>query len=259
MVRMNESRVVYLKSRPAALGGSDTPRVLVALGHALERIPSCPAGFTACVAHLQEQPVRVATQLAALRALQRFRDALFHAPGREVEMRQMWRETLAAGCYARLLATEIAGDAPLLTGAALLHRMGEVLALRALTHAEFNAGQRLSEEALLEAMAAQNGPLATRAMEQWSISEALRTLLLKWRSEEMWSSEDPSARHLALAQLLAFEHVHAGRSTPGVVETAFDQAQLPQSLLDQLRSAQPSIEALLLRAAPRMGTVALVQ
>jgi HD-like signal output (HDOD) protein len=211
------------------------------------------------VAHLQEQPVRLASQMMALRTLQRFRDALFHAPGREAEMRQLWRESLAAGCYARLLATELTVDAPLLTGAALLHRLGEVLALRALSHAEFNAGQRLSDAMLEEATAAQSAPLGARAMAQWSISESLRTLLVKWRSDELWSGDEPAPRHLALAQLLAFEHVHAGRSTPGVVEAAFDQARLPLSLLDLLRGAQPSIEALLLRAAPRMGTITLVQ
>lgn len=203
--------------------------------------------------------MRLASQMVALRALQRFREALFQAPGREMEMRQLWRESLTAGCYARLLASELMLDGPLLTGAALLHRLGEVLALRALTHAEFNAGQRLPDAVLSEVTAAQSEPLATRAMAHWSISDALRALLLKWRSEDMWNSDDLVARHLALAQLLAFEHVHVGRSTPGVVETAFDQARLPLSLLDLLRGAQPSIDALLLRAAPRMGTIALVQ
>ncbi|MGC4028416.1 MAG: HDOD domain-containing protein [Steroidobacteraceae bacterium] len=257
---MTDSRVVYLGSRAAAAApAADTPRVLAAFAHALERIPSCPGGFSACVAHLQEEHSKLAVQMAALRALQRFRDALFHAPGREVEMRQLWRESLTAACYARLLAAELAGDAPLLTGAALLHRLGDVLALRALAHAEFNSGQRLGGPVLQEVTAAQNGPLATRAITQWSLSDSLRSLLAKWRSDDVWTGDEPAARHLALVQLLAFEHVHAGRSTPGVVETAFDQAQLPLSLLDLLRGAQPSIDALLLRVAPRMGTIALVQ
>lgn len=255
---MTESRA-YIGPRPNTPPPGESPQVLAAFAHSLERIPVFPAAYSASVAHLQEEPSRVGAQLMALRTVQRFRDALFHAPGREVEMRLLWRESLAAGCYARLLATEVGTDAPLLTGAALLHRLGEVLALRALAHAEFSAGQRLSGSVLQEVTAVQNDPLATRAMTLWSLSDDVRRLLVEWRADDLWSEGRPAARHLALAQLLAFEHVHAGRSTPGVVEAAFDQAQLPLAVLGLLRGAQPSVDALLLRAAPHMGPVSLVQ
>lgn len=257
---MSDSRVVYLASRSTATTGPvESLRVLSAFAHSLERIPAFPMAYSATVAHLQDDAAKVASQLVALRTLQRFRDGLFHAPGREVEMRMLWRESLAAGCYARLLAGELGLDAPVLTGAALLHRLGEVLALRALAHAEFSSGQRLTGPVLQQVTAAQNDPLAERAMSAWSLSDDVRALLLQWRADDVWSEGQPAARHLALVQLLAFEFVHAGRSTPGVVETAFDQLQLPIAMLALMRGAQPSVDALLLRAAPHMGPISAVQ
>lgn len=257
---MTDSRVVYLASRgTAATGPVESLRVLSALAHSLERVPAIPPAYPATVAHLQEDPVKVSSQLGALRTLQRFRDGLFHAPGREVEMRLLWRESLAAGCYARLFATELSLDAPLLTGAGLLHRLGEVLALRALAQAEFSSGQRLTGAVLQEITAAHNDPLAARAMDAWALADAVRTLLAGWRADAVWTDGELAARHLALVQLIAFEHVHAGRSTPGVVESAFDQLQLPIQLLGTLRNSAPAVDSLLLRAAPHMGPLSLVQ
>ncbi len=254
---MTDSRVVYIGPRGRSAANPESPQVLAAFAHALNRIPARPAGYSACVAHLQEEPSRVVAQPLALRSLQRFRDVLFHAPGRELEMRVLWRESLAAAFYARLLATELREDAPLAAGAALLHRLGEVLALRALADAEFNAGQRLLGPVLQEVTAAQNEPLANRAMSLWTLSDELRALLLQWRAADVLTAGCGLARCLSLAQLLAFEQVHAGRATPGVVESACDQAQLPMALLETVRCAAPAIDAVLLRAASPMGPVSL--
>lgn len=257
---MTDSRVVYLGSRrPQSESAPDAPRVLSAFAHALNRIPARPAGFTACVAHLQEDPGRIASRVFAVRSLQKFRDALFHAPGRELEMRLLWRESLAAACFARLLAVELQADAPLLVGAALMHRLGEVLALRSLADAEFCAGQRLTGPVLQEVTAAQNEPLAGRAMTLWALSEELRALLLQCREDDVLGSGCDAARYLVLSQLLAIEHVQAGRCTPGLTETACEQAQVPLAPIEIVRGAAPAVDALLLRAAPSMGPISLLR
>ena len=158
---MSEARVVYLKSafRPAA-PSADPSRILAALGIALRELPARPAGFATCVAYLQEEAGRLAVRPIAVRALQKFRDSLFHAPGRELEMRMLWRESLATACCARLIGLATQLDAPLLTGAGLLHRLEEVLALRSLADAEFRSGQRLRGPVLQELAAARDDRLA---------------------------------------------------------------------------------------------------
>src|SRR5690606_14514200 len=138
------SNVVQL--RPA--GRTDpfapvAPRLLGALEAELARCPPRPQGITACVAWLQEPPAQLGARQMAVRTLEQLRDGLFSAPGRRAEMALLWREALASACYARIIAAQTGFDGPLLTGAGLLHRVGEIAALRALARAETASGLRL--------------------------------------------------------------------------------------------------------------------
>jgi hypothetical protein len=254
---MNGSRVVYLKtSGRAEEAASQTPRVLSAFAVALRRLPSRPTGFSACVSYLQDDAHKLASRPIAVRTLLRLRDALFCAPGREVEMRQLWRESLATACTARMVATALGGDAPLLTGAGLLHRLGEVIALRALAEAEFYTGHRLVGTVLRETIAARDEGLIARASGQWALSDNLREIIVDWRTNTLPDTRSDAGRQLTLAQLVAFEQLHAGQNTPGVVEVACTQMGVPSQVPDELRAMSAGIEALLTRAGPTMGPVA---
>ncbi len=63
---------------------------------------------------------------------------------------------------------------------------------------------------------------------------------------------------LAVAQLLGFEHVHAGRSTPFAPEAACDELHFPMPVLEQVRANGTGMEQLLLRAAAPMGPTSIV-
>jgi hypothetical protein len=230
---------------------------MAALGVTLRELPARPAGLASCVAYLQEEPARLSGRPIGLRTLQKFRESLFHSPGRELEMRLFWREALATACFARQLATGLSFDAPLLTSAGLLHRLGEVLSLRSLADAEFRSGQRLVGPVLQELAAANDSTLVARAIREWTLTDALRDLLLQWRQDHSSNSSSESARLLAVAQLLGFELVHAGRSTPFAAEMACEEMQFPVTILDQARAISAGIGQLLLRAAPPMGPVSL--
>jgi HDOD domain len=254
---MNESRVVYLKANGRAEeAASQTSRVLAAFSVALRRLPSRPMGFPACVSHLQDDAHKLASRPVAVRTLLRFREALFCAPGRELEMRQLWRESLATACTARMIATALGGNAPLLTGAGLLHRLGEVIALRALAEAELYSGQRLPGTAVREMISARDEDLVARASGQWALADELRDIIVNWRTSTLTESRTEAGRQLMLAQLFAFEQVHAGQNTPGVVETACADMGISAHLPDDLRATAAGIDALLIRAGPTMGPVA---
>lgn len=224
-------------------------RVIQAFKTALNRLPPRPVGVTACVAWLQQPPARLCDNKLAIRALQSLRDSLFVAPGREAEIGTLWREALATACYAQQLACATGLDAPLLTGVGLLHRAGEIGAVRALAQAEREAGQRLLGPVLREILAAGDDELASRVTRSWGLPGGLRLAIIRWREEQESLARPDCVTQLMLAQALNTELVHADTCTPGLVEAAAETLKLPMKLVAQARAATAGIAALLAQLA----------
>lgn len=227
------------------------PRLLDALGTELARCPPRPAGIATCVAWLQESADQLVQRQMAVRALESLRSTLFAAPGREAEMALLWREALASACYARIIAAQTSFDAPLLTGAALLHRTGEIAALRALARAECVAGQRLVGPVMQQIMTAHDDELVSRVTRSWSLPGELRLTILRWRDEQENLNRPLCVTLLMMAQALATELVHAATCAPGLVEVAQQSLGLPSKLLESARSATTGIATLLGKLAPQ--------
>lgn len=229
-------------------------RVLQAFRTALARCPPKPPGLTACVAWLQQTPAGLCNHKIALRALQGLRDNLFVAAGREREVALLWREALATACHARVVAAEASFDAPLLTGVGLLHRVGELTALRALAQAERDSGQRLIGPVMREIFAADDGELTSRVTRSWGLPGGLRLAIIRWREEQESLRRAESVSLLMLSQALATEQVHAATCTPGLVEAACETLKLPTGILERARAASAGIAALLDSLAPLPST-----
>jgi HD-like signal output (HDOD) protein len=221
-----------------------------ALAGELARCPPKPPGLAACVAWLQEPPQQLTSRQMALRALDNLRGALFSAPGRDAEMTLLWREALATACFARNVAGEMKFDAPLLTGAALLHRAGEIAALRALAQAEKSTGQRLVGPVMQQIMDAHDDELVSRVTRSWALPGELRLAILRWRDEQEDLNRPTCVTLLMMAQALATELVHAATCTPGLVEVAQQSLGLPARLVPSARAATDGIRALLKQLAP---------
>jgi HD-like signal output (HDOD) protein len=248
---MTGSSVVYLRprSRPEELA-TDAPRVVAAFSQSLLRAPPKPPGVAACIAYLQEPAEQLLARHMGLRALQNLRTALFASPGRDEEMALLWREAVATACYARVVALQARFDAPLLTGAGLLHRAGEIAALRALAAAERDSGQRLVGPVMNEILAARDDELVARVTRCWALPGELRLLILRWREEQNQMQRPESVSLLTMAQALATELVHAATCAPGLVDAAREALRLSNQLVEQARAATASIEALLTQIAP---------
>jgi hypothetical protein len=227
------------------------PGLLSALGAELSRCPPKPAGIAACVAWLQESPDQLARRQMAMRALENLRASLFCAPGRDAEMGLLWREALASACYARVIAGQMSFDAPLLTGAGLLHRTGEIAALRALARAEAVAGQRLVGPVMQQIMDAHDDELVSRVTRSWSLPGELRLTILRWRDEQENLNRPLCVTLLMMAQALATELVHAAACAPGLVEVAQQSLGLPARLVESARAATAGVAALLQQLAPQ--------
>lgn len=221
-----------------------------ALAAELARCPPKPPGLAACVAWLQEPAQQLASRQMALRALDNLRGALFTAPGRDAEMTLLWREALASACFARIVAGEMKFDAPLLTGAALLHRAGEIAALRALAQAENSTGLRLVGPVMQQIMDAHDDELVSRVTRSWALPGELRLTILRWRDEQENLNRPTCVTLLMMAQALATELVHAATCTPGLVEVAQQSLGLPARLVVSARAATDGIHALLKQLAP---------
>jgi HD-like signal output (HDOD) protein len=248
---MSASSVVYLQPRTRVeVMPPDAPRVITAFSAALLRAPPKPPGLAACVAYLQESAGLLQSRQMGIRALQNLRTGLFSAPGREVEMSLLWREGLATACYAREVAAQARFDSPLLTGAGLLHRSGEIAALRALAQAEQSAGQRLVGPVMQQILEARDEELVARVTRSWALPGELRLLILRWREEQNHAQRAEAVSLLTMAQAFATELVHAATCTPGLVEAAREALRLPQVLVEKVRAATAGIDALLAQVAP---------
>jgi hypothetical protein len=228
----------------------EAPRVVAAFSAALLRSPPKPGGIAACVGYLQEDAALIPGRQMGMRALQNLRGSLFSAPGREAEMSLLWREALATACYARVVAVLCHFDAPLLTGAGLLHHAGEIVALRALAQAERDAGQRLIGPVMQEILNARDDELVARVTRCWMLPCELRLLVMRWREEQDLLRRPESVSLLTMAQAFATELVHAATCTPGLVDAARESMNFPAALVDRVRASTAGIEALLNLLAP---------
>jgi hypothetical protein len=243
---MNAASVVYLKTPARNVEETGDARVLQELGLALRRVPPKPPGIAACTGYLQQDAARLAAWSVGIRALQAFRDALFCAPGREQEMSDLWRESLACACFARVLAIETQSNASLLTVAGLLQRAVDLVALRALAAAELASGQRLEGPVMQELAAARDEDLECRVISHWALSLPLGALLRGWRMEQPNATRAIDVRVLMLAQAMAAERVRESLTPPSLVESAAADLDLPMALVEKGRAAAADIEALLM-------------
>ena len=247
---MTSTNILQLQSRNNESAPRDA-RVIRAFSSALMRCPPKPMGFAACVAWLQEPAAQLGSRPMALRSLQSLRDSLFVAPGRDAEMGLLWREALATACYARVLAPEGGLNAPLLTGVGLLHRAGEVAALRALAQAERDTGERLAGPVVQEIFDAGDDELASRVTRSWGLPGELRLTIIRWREEQDSLRRPDSVTVLMMAQALTTELVHARTCTPGLAEAAREALKLPMKMMEQARAAAAGITTLLSAFEPQ--------
>jgi hypothetical protein len=242
--------VVTLQTRQSSAFAPEAPRVITAFGAALLRAPPKPTGLAACVGYLQESAALLPSRPMGIRALENLRSTLFVAPGREAEMKLLWREALATACYARVVADEAGFDAPLLTGAALLHRTGDIAALRALAQAEADAAQRLIGPVMQQILESRDDELVARVTRSWALPGELRLLVLRWREAQEHRRPDQAVALLTFAQALATELVHAATCTPGLVDAAGAALRMPARLVAKARSETAGIGSLLACVAP---------
>ena len=160
-------------------------------------------------------------------------------------MADLWRESLACACFARVLAIETQSNASLLTVAGLLQRAVDLVALRALAAAELASGQRLEGPVMQELAAARDEDLECRVISHWALSLPLGALLRGWRIDQPNATRSIDVRVLMLAQALAAERVRESIDAAQPGRGCGCGSRVALALVEKGRAATADIEALL--------------
>jgi hypothetical protein len=155
--------------------------------------------------------------------LESLQTAAFSAEGRAPELLALWQETLAAAVCARRVAERFAIDPSACVAAALLHRIGDALALSALARSEDDAGVRLDAPSRADLCATESSPMGQRALRWWCVPPNVAAIVIGWRCFGEYPANDKGPAAVYLAHLLAVEWLSPEVCAPGLVDSVANE------------------------------------
>jgi hypothetical protein len=158
------------------------------------------------------------------------------APTRSAELRALWNECLMTAAYALRLAPHLGGDAYTSAIAGLLHRVGDLLALRGLAIVEHASSVRLDGASKADLCAEHAPEQLDRAVRAWGVPPRAAVAAAQWRRLREFPGTAADAATVHLARLLAIELLAPQFCAPGLVDHAAEEAGLPSQALSEVRS-----------------------
>lgn len=177
-----------------------------------------------------------------LAALQR---QLCTSPARSAELRGLWNESVITAAFAWRLAPDLGGDPYTSATAGLLHRLGDILTIRAIAALEHAAKVRLDAVGKADLCAELGVGLLDRTLREWGVPVRAAATAAEWRRLREFPDAAADATTVYLARLFALELIAPQFCAPGAVDSAALEAGLPAERLSTLR-ADATIARLLL-------------
>jgi HD-like signal output (HDOD) protein len=168
-----------------------------------------------------------------LASLQRL---LCTAPARAAELRGLWIESVITAAFAWRLAPDLGGDAETAAMAGLLHRLGDMLTLRALAAVEHDAQVRLDSIGKSDLCAELGVGLLDRSLRAWGVPVRAAATAAEWRRLRDFPDAAADATAVYLGRLLAIELIAPQFCAPGTVDGAAEEAGLSAERLSGLRA-----------------------
>ena len=187
------------------------------------------AGFDPSMA-LRDGGASPDLRLAALAHL------LCTAPARSAELRALWNESLVTAAMALRLAPHLNGDAETSAIAGLLHRLGDILTVRAIATIEHSARVRLDAASKADLCAEHGGEQLERAVRAWGVPARAAATAAEWRRLREFPGAAAEATAVYLGRLLGLELISPQFCAPGVVDRAAIEAGLPAHALSEVRA-----------------------
>ena len=157
------------------------------------------------------------------------------APARSAELRAMWKECVVTAAFALQVAPRLGGDGNTSAIAGLLHRLGDMLTIRAIAEIEYASHVRLDPASKADLCAAHGGELLDRTVRAWGIPVRAAATAAEWRRLRDFPDAAADAAAVYLSRLIAIELIAPRFCAPGVIECAAEEMGLDAASLADLR------------------------
>jgi hypothetical protein len=157
------------------------------------------------------------------------------APARSAELRALWNESVLTGAYALRIAPHLGADERVSGIAGLLHRLGDILTLRAIAVIEHSTRLRLDAASKADLCAEHGGGQLERVVRAWGVPPRAAATAAEWRRLREFPGAAADATAVYLARLFAIEATAPQFCAPGAIEHAADELGLRPGILSTLR------------------------
>lgn len=215
-------------------------RVLDALDAAMfsraRGIPARPAVLGVLWTSSAERLDGKALDTALRSVLPDIRQAIYCAPGREIEMRALWREAIASAFLAIQLARRQGISAAAAGIGGLLHRAGDALALQALDATEREYGARADGSVRARLIALHEPTFTAGLVHAWQLPAMSAAAIVGWRRHGERAAETPESKAVYVAHLLAAELLLPGFCAPELTSAVATRSGTSATDLQALRA-----------------------
>jgi HDOD domain len=167
------------------------------------------------------------------------------SPARSAELRALWNECVVTAACAYRLAPQLGADPDTSAIAGLLHRLGDILTIRAIAGIETTSGLRLDGPSKADLCAQYGGEQLERVVRAWGVPPLAAATAAQWRRLREFPGAAAEATAVYLGRLFAIELVAPQFCAPGLIEHAALELGLDASTLSALRG-DATIAALLI-------------
>jgi hypothetical protein len=221
------------RSNTAPSAALDARRVIAAeLRERIREVPPAPFDWATFdpAAALGAQGASPDLRLASLQRL------LCTSPARSAELRGLWNESVVTAAFAWRLAPDFGGDPGTSASAGLLHRLGDILTIRAIAAIEHAAKVRLDAVGKADLCSELGVCLLDRTLRAWGVPVRAAATAAEWRRLRDFPDAAADATAVYVGRLLALELISPQFCAPGAVDSATGEAGLPTGRLSELRS-----------------------
>jgi hypothetical protein len=166
-------------------------------------------------------------------ALQRL---LCASPARSAELRGLWNECVITAAFAWRLAPDLKGDAQTAAIAGLLHRLGDILTIRAIAAIEHATQVRLDAVGKADLCAEFGVGLLDRTLRAWGVPVRAAATAAEWRRLRDFPDAAADATAVYLGRLFALELIAPQFCAPGAVDAAAREAGITDERSTGLRT-----------------------
>jgi len=157
------------------------------------------------------------------------------SPARSAELRGLWNESVITAAYAWRIAPDVGGDPQTAAIAGLLHRLGDILTIRAIAAIEHSAQVRLDAVGKADLCAELGVGLLDRTLRAWGVPVRAAATAAEWRRLRDFPDAAADATAVYLGRLFALELISPQFCAPGSVRAAALEAGIDEESLVRLR------------------------